>query len=352
MIRPNSILSVMQTATALAMIQARTNLNTNVSTAATAGNDLSADMKVYYDMQLLRDAEPHLVHRQFGKKATIPQGTGKTIEFRRFADLPRNLTPLTEGVTPNGMSLDVAAITAMVKQYGGYVATSDILVMTAIDNIMSEAVQLLGSNAGIVLDTLCRNVLLTGTNVMYANDSATGSAISARADLLQTANLTVREVSRAVTILRQQNAPTLDGSYVAIAHPNVIHELMANSEDGWMDITKYTRLDDALTGEVGKCMGVRFVESTQAKVFGGASSEDSAVYGTLFIGQGAYGVIDLEGGGLQTIAKARGSAGTSDPLNQRATVGWKAVEATKILVPQYLLRVESCVRDFGDQPEN
>lgn len=64
-------------------------------------------------------------------------------------------------------------------------------------------------------------------------------------------------------------------------------------------------------------------------------------YATMIIGQNAYGVVDIEGGGLQTFVKQLGSGGTEDPLNQRSTVGWKAMNATCILVEDFMVRIES-----------
>lgn len=138
---------------------------TNVSTQTGVGQDLSVEMKTYYSDYLIDMAEPELVHDQFGQKHPIPKNGGKTIEFRKWSPLPKQLTPLTEGVTPDGQKLDVSAITATVAQYGGYVELSDILQLTAIDNNLVQATRLLGSQAGRTLDTITREVLNGGTNV-------------------------------------------------------------------------------------------------------------------------------------------------------------------------------------------
>ena len=45
------------------------------------GNDLSPEMKTFYDKALLYAAQAQLVHHQFGQKRPIPKGGGKTIEF-------------------------------------------------------------------------------------------------------------------------------------------------------------------------------------------------------------------------------------------------------------------------------
>ena len=66
-----------------------------------------------------------------------------------------------------------------------------------------------------------------------------------------------------------------------------------------------------------------------------------SVYSTLILGDDAYGVTEITGGGLQHIVKQIGSGGTSDALNQRATCGWKATKTAEILVPQYMIRVET-----------
>ena len=59
------------------------------------------------------------------------------------------------------------------------------------------------------------------------------------------------------------------------------------------------------------------------------------------MGDNAYGTTELGHGGLEHIVKQLGSAGTSDPLNQRATVGWKAKKVTVRLVEAFMVRIET-----------
>ena len=131
----------------------------NATTSATTGNNLSPEMKTFYDKNLIRLAEPYLVHDRFGQEKPIPRGNGKTIEFRKFSKLPKALTPLTEGVAPDGQALNVTALTATVQQYGGYVKITDLLQLTAIDPIITEATELIGQQAGRTLDTITREIL-------------------------------------------------------------------------------------------------------------------------------------------------------------------------------------------------
>lgn len=321
----------------------------NVTTDATSGNNLSAEMKTFYDMTLIDEASAQLVHDQFGQKRPIPKNGGKTIEFRKFSSLPKATTALTEGVTPDGKTLDVTSITSTVAQYGDYITQSDVLELTALDNTILEATKLLGKQAGLTLDTITRNVLNAGTNVTYAPKVSgdVETAVTSRAGLDTTAVLTVKLVQQVVAKLKGQNAPKINGAYIGIIHPYNAYQLMRDPE--WKYPHQYKDTSNLYEGEIGMIAGVRFVESTEAKVW---REGDHAVFSTLFIGDGAYGVTEITGGGLQTIVKQKGSAGTADPLDQRSSVGWKAIKTAELLIPNYLVRVESCVPEFDNTAAN
>ena len=314
----------------------------NTTGSNTTGNDLSTEMKTFYSNYLIDMAGPLLVHDQFGQKHPIPKNGGKTIEFRKYSPLAKATTALTEGVTPDGQALDVSAITATVDQYGGWIQLPDMLLLTAIDNNMIQATQLLGDQAGRTLDTVTREVLNGGTNVQYYDGS-----VASRAALTGSNKLTVDCIFRAVRALKVQNAKPIDGSFVGIIHPDVAYDLMRSTE--WIDLQKYTNnVEHVFNGEIGKIAGVRFVETTEAKIFakaGAKPSQDAAngidVYATLILGSNAYGVTEVTGGGLQHIVKQLGSSGAADPLNQRASVGWKAVKVAERLVEQYMIRIET-----------
>ena len=295
-----------------------------LNTQTTGTSTLSPEMKVFYSDYLIDSAEPKLVHDQFGQKHPIPKNGGKTIEFRKYSPLPKMLTPLTEGVTPDGQTLTVTTIEATVAQYGGYITLSDVLLLTAIDNNMVQATKLLGNQAGATLDTITREVLNGGTNVIYAGGVSSRSALAA--------DLAVDDVKKAVRALKAQNADKIDNSFVGIIHPDVSYDL--TNDPKWEAVKTYDP-EDWYEGEIGRIFGVRFVETTEAKIF------DGGVYSTLILGANAYGVTEIEGGGLQHIVKQLGSGGTSDPLDQRATVGWKATKVAERLVEQFMVRIES-----------
>ena len=391
--------------------------NVNVTT----DSDLSAEMRTFYSDYLIDNASPKLVHDQFGQKQPVAKNGGKTVQFRKYSPLPKATTPLTEGVTPSGRKLNVTGETAEIAQYGDYVELSDMLLLTAIDNNIVQATKLLGAQAGATLDTIVREVINGGTNVQYADDSVSARHLLVGGKESGNNYLTVSMIKRAARKLKAMNAEKIDGAYVAIIHPDVAYDLMHDPD--WVNASEYAGSCNIFEGEIGKIAGVRFVETSEAKIFyaeplstnfptltvkneissssasiviseavpqaelkaligkpviinsqlctvrevmynangssiilqssissvpagtviysGAAGADGRAVYSTLVLGENAYGTTEIEGGGLTHITKQLGSAGSGDPLNQRATVGWKATKAAKRLVEGYMVRIET-----------
>lgn len=310
----------------------------------TTAEGMAVEMKTFYDRTLIENAEPELVHDQWAQTRDIPKNGGKTIEFRKYDQLPKALTPLTEGVTPEGQEMKVTKLEATVKQYGGFVALSDLLILTAIDNNIVEASELIGSQAGRTLDTISREVMNAGTNVQYAEGQVTS-----RAAITSDMKLTVKAVKKAVRFLKKQNAKRINGYFYGIINPDCSFDL--TEDEKFVEVVKYKNPERIYNGEIGAIEGVRFVETTEAKIFAGAGASGIDVYSTLILAANAYATTKIKGGGLETIIKQLGSAGTADPLDQRATVGWKALKVTEILSQQYMVRIESA-STFNDNEAN
>lgn len=238
-------------------------LNTQVTTQVS----LSGEMKTYYSDYMIDNAKPNLVHDQFAQKHPIPKNGGKIIEFRKYAPLAKALVPLTEGVTPSGNSLTMSVITATIKQYGDYITLSDMLILSAIDNNLVQASKLLGNQAGETLDTITREVLNSGTNVQYANGQVVSRYLLVGADSTPANNhyLTVDAVRLAVRNLKNKKARKINGDYVGIIHTDVAYDLTGDAK--WEDWHKYTTVENLYANEIGRIHGVRFVESTEAKIF-------------------------------------------------------------------------------------
>jgi N4-gp56 family major capsid protein len=335
---------------------------TNQRTSDGAGgyiNDLTYGMKTYYDTELLENARAQHYFSQFGKKQPLPKGNGKTVEWRKWDTFGRANT-LTEGVTPSGEKFGQKNLTATISQHGAYATFSDVLELTYVDDVILGATEEFGAAMADSQDLEVRDALLLGTNVMFppkANGTKVVQRVSTVTEGVITAQglesdcfLTSKFVNQVATVLKKNKAPKINGDYIAIIHPSVAMDLR-NSSD-WLDAHKYAQPEEIYNGEIGKLHGVRFIETTNVKVWGaGTSTGDSgisnlAVYGCFFFGKDAWGEIDPAGAGAEMIVKAKGSAGTADPLNQRSTVGYKFSGAAKILYPERLIRVE-CVSSFG-----
>lgn len=310
----------------------------NATTSSGHGNDLSPEMRTYYWRTLIEEAGPQLVHDQFGQKCDVPKGNGKKVQFRKFEQLPKMMKPLTEGVTPKGQAMTMTTIEEDVLQYGGYILITDLLDLVAVDNMVQEATIMIGQQAGRTLDTVTREVLNGGTNVIYGDGT-----VMSRSAVTRSMKLTVDLVKRAARILKVQNTPRIDGYYVGIIHPNTEYDL--TNDPAWVDANKYTDIDHKWMNEIGKIGNVRFVESTEAKIFEKAGAVDGSnkvdIYSTLVLGANAYGVTTITGGAMKTIIKQIGSGGTEDPLDQRGTIGWKGTKAAVRLLEQYMVRIET-----------
>lgn len=323
----------------------RLNLQLFATTMTTETGSLSAEMKTFYEKRLLDQAEPLLVHNQFGDKYPIPANNGKKIEFRKYSALPKALTALTEGVTPAGNSLTVTTVEGTVKQYGDWIQLSDMLQMTAIDNNVVQATKLLSSQAGRTLDTVTREVLAGGTNVIYAPKVVDGAEteVLSRSTLTPECVLTPFVVMRAAATLEAMNTPKIDGSYVLIIHPYCRETLQESP--GWVDVVKYKEGNNTFSGEIGKIGDVRVVTTSEAKIINDStcpvveSTTYYSVFTSLLLGANAYGVTMLENGGLQHIVKQLGYG--EDPLNQRSSCGWKATSVAVRLCEEYMVRIES-----------
>lgn len=313
-------------------------LNTNLTSNA----GLSASMQIYYDRKLIMSAKPKLVHYMYGQARPLPLNSGKTIRFRKWTPFAALTTPLQEGVVPDGQSLSMTEVTATIGQYGGYVAVSDMLSLTAVDPVINDSVELMGDQGGLTIDTLTRDEITNTTSVLYAASSGTPAAN--RAALTASHKLTTLEIRKAVRVLKKNRAPQFTrggrGYYVAIVGPDTTFDLQ--SDPLWQDVSKYAAVEQIFDGEIGKLFGCIFLESSEAKIYTGAGASGIDVAATLVLGKNAFGVVELMGENLHTVIKPRGSAGTADPLDQLSTVGWKAEGfAAKILQPAWIIRIES-----------
>ena len=322
-------------------------------------NTLSGELKTFYDTELLENARVELFYAQFAKKQALPANHGTTVEWRKWNTFAK-AGQLQEGVIPTGQKFGMSSKTGSINQYGTYATVSDKLEMRAYDDVILGATEEMGASAAETQETLIRDALLVNTNVLYCDNItlATGAVagtptapgeMEASATVMSV--LTPDMVAKAVTKLKKDRVPTINGKYYAVIHPSVAYDLRKSKE--WIEAHKYAATTEIFNGEIGELHGCRFIENVFAPILGDdyANKASGVTYATYFFGKDAFGIIDPEGGALEMIVKDKSQVG--GPLNQFSTIGYKfETNGATILYPERVLRVMSCSSFSGTDEVN
>ena len=325
------------------------NAYTGDTTAFDAANSLSGELKTFYDTELLENARVEMFYAQFAKKQHLPANHGTTVEWRKWNTFAK-AGILQEGVIPTGQKFGMSSKTGAINQYGTYAAITDKLELRAYDDVILGATEEMGASAAETQETLIRDALLVNTNVLYCDNItlATGAAAgtpTSPAEMEASATvmclLTPDSVAKAVTIMKKNRVPTINGKYYAVIHPSVAYDLRKSKE--WIEAHKYAATSEIFNGEIGELHGCRFIENVFAPILGDTykNKAGGVTYATYFFGKDAFGIIDPEGGALEMIVKDKSQVG--GPLNQFSTIGYKfETNGATILYTERLLRVMSC----------
>lgn len=308
--------------------------------STTGVNALTAEQHTYYQDAMLERLTPMLTWTKFGEKKNIPKRKGATTNFRRLNSLAVSKTALTEGVTPDGVNLDITSVNATVKEYGNWTKISEFLNLTGFDPVMTEVSELLGENAGESMDEITRDMVAAGTNVLYANNKTARNTIGV-ADKITAADIIKARRALKRAKVKPLNLPDGAGrGYIAFVHVDVAADLIQTDE--WKKANNENNTKNFMDGVLGKMYGIWFVEVDNGVIFPGAGATTADVYGTIFLGKGGYGIPDIDGSSKpDIIVHPAGSAGGADPLNQFNTVAWKCAFTVVRLQELAILRYES-----------
>jgi N4-gp56 family major capsid protein len=315
-----------------------TNIN-SYSNGAAGFNALTNEQAEVYQRLLLERLTPELFYMKYGEKNLgMPKNAGDTASWRRWNSLAVATTEITEGVTPDGVSLDVTKVSATVKQYGNWTKFTDKIQLVGLDNTLTEVSELMGENAGESLDIIVRDIIAAGTNVMYAGARVSRVTVAGTDKISPLDILKVRRAMKRAKV-KPIKLPSGGTGYLWFIHTDVATDLMQTTE--WIEANKYIDNKNIVDGVLGKLYGFYFLEADNAPKFAAAGAAGVDVYGNLIIGKGAYGVPDIEGSAKpEIIVHKAGSAGTSDPLDQFNSVAWKACLTSLILNQLCLIRYE------------
>lgn len=317
-------------------------VNAYSNTIETSGNTFTQEQAKFYSKVFQKNYIGKLVHGQFGDHETFPKHSGNVINIRGMTPYPTATTPLQEGVTPKGNLMNFYYIEVPVNQYGAYTPITDWASFASRDDVLIHDAEELSSQAGRTIEEIDREMLNSGEQVIYApavTSDGSVTEVTTRSAITKLSKLRVDTIFRALNFLEMQHAEPIGDSYVAIIHPNVKYDIMRDPD--FINVVKYNQDTRIYKGEIGMIGNIRFVVSTYAKVFKGEGAESIDVYSTLVIGKGAYKTLEIEGEGMKNIIKGFGSGGTSDPLDQRATQGWKTTHGIGITCEPCMVRIES-----------
>ena len=312
--------------------------------AETGTANLSVDQVAFEKMAYFA-LRPEMYYDQFADvQATNATNPGASIKFTVFADLAAATTALgeAEDVTPVAMS--DSQVTVTLNEYGNATVTTAKLRASSFLPVDPIAAQAVGYNAGLSIDTIARNVLQAGDNVLYATGGATDP--SSRTTVNADDTLAANDVRKVVAQLRGANVPTIGGSYVGFIHPDVSYDFRsATDAAAWRTPANYVNPEGIYNGEIGMFEGVRFMESSRAPLFANASDNSGSagtidVYGTLIMGRQALAKgISLGGeyGAQPTIVYGT----VTDLLKRFRPVGWKHFVGYGVFRQEALRRIES-----------
>ena len=327
------------------------NSNTGAVRPFDAQHTMDPEMKTFYDTTLLENARVGMVYGQFAVKQPLPKNGGRTVEWRK-ANTFDKATKLQEGVIPTGQDFGFTSITASIEQYGTFTAVSDVLELHAYDDVIMAATEEMGASAAETSEALIRDALLANTNVYYCHnvDMETGKVVGSQptscaemeASEAVACCLTPKDIAKIRTIMTKNKAKPINGLFVGVAHPSVVHDLTLHPD--FIEVHKYAQPEEIFRGEIGKIHGCRFIENVFAPVLGGEDYTNKAgtvTYATYFFGKDAFGIIDPDGGSMETIVKDKSQIG--GPLNQFSTIGYKLeTNGATVLYPERVLRCMSC----------
>lgn len=294
----------------------------NLTTTA----EIDAGVEVFYERTLLETAEPYYPHARFAQSANLPKGKGKTIKWRRYNRLAAATTPLTEGVTPNGSKLSKVDILATVSQYGDFVHVTDVVDITTPDAEITIATERQSDQMHNTLDVLCKNVLAACASQTTCTSGSGPVTLLNKTDIDSVVQTLLGGLAKFITKFlrpgRGQGSAPVSASFWGILDNDLIDDIA--KVEGWLPVKNYPTDSSKLPEEWGNTGNVRWLRTTE-----GYKSGDN--YHLPILGADAYGIVNLAGGNAKSIRKPFGSGGTADPLDQRATVGWKNWQVVKIL---------------------
>jgi N4-gp56 family major capsid protein len=318
--------------------------------AAMTLSSLTDLQKYAYVKEGLPLAKPKLVFAQYAVKDRVAKREGKVRQWFRmtkpglayqagdFSTTTYQFVTNTTGAAPTWTPATAADTTVTAQAdfvFGQGHEWNDGLEYMSFADIPAELRNLNVMHAAEATDTLVRDVVKAGTNVIYAGGVAT------RPNLLSTSYAAMTDIFKSCTTLRNADAPEIQGMYSAMCSANVIEELM---RDTAFQTAIAQQKDYLFTGTIAELYGVRFNFTSRAATTtnGGSASQIATIDQTIITGDNAYGKTAWMLDDFDIVYTPPG--GWNDEWAVRHAMTWKHNFKSVILNQDWLVRLESSRR--------
>ena len=324
---------------------------------------ISPRTEVFAVRRMLKAAMPVLILEMFGLVEPMPRNKSENIVFRRPRTFEAADTPLVEGVTPEADTFDFEDVRSTLKEYGQVVKTSNRVTDLHEDPVLMKISEQLGKNIGRTLEKIRWGVLRAGTNVFYSNGTARSMVNTKLTLSLQRRIVQALDAQHAMPITSVLSGSVnigtrpVEASFVAVTHTNMQSDI--RSLPGFVPVAEYGTMKPLHVRELGSVENTRYLTSPDLPPFlsaGGApgstvlsaNGTNADVYPVLYFGEDAFGCVPLRGKEAvrPTIIPAS-RKDKSDPLGQRAIVGWLTYFTCLILNQAWMARAECGASDLA-----
>lgn len=275
-------------------------------------------------------------------RSTAQSHNAATVQFTFYPNMAQVTGTLTEATDVTPVALSDSKVDVALAEYGSSVITTALIRGTSFLNVDADAANIIGYNMVDSLDKVVSNVIMAGTNVIYAQGSM-GSRPTSRVGIADAATFGAQEGRQAVASLRGDSAPGWEnGNYMAIIHPDVSYDL--RGETAVTDVIQYQLYQDGApvrAGSIGTFNGINYIENPRAPILDDAGATSTTnVYQTIVCGR-------------QALAKAFSRAPgfgeqpsivfgpVTDTLRRFNPVGWYHLAGWGIFRQACMQRIES-----------
>ena len=319
----------------------------------------------YYDKRFLERAVSVMRYHLFGQKKSVPTNMGTNVIFTRFSALNTVGFISTEDASAvTGQTLSATNVTAEVKLMGDYVSTTELFNVTSLDKDGEEIASILGDACGLSVDETIGKELRSGATAQLATGVAALSALTGSGKEMNST-----EIRKASRTLKRNKARFISGNltkgkFAGFVPTDVVYDLQNDAD--WKSLNTYVNTTNIEFGRIGSLHGIDVYETNNQdflrETTGGVLATTGAVFNSFFLGENAYGIIELDGnaGAVSQQATEGPSSGqtgsikqtkfmiesdlvptTHDPLAVTKVIAWKIYWATKVLNPNWIINVKT-----------